>query len=103
MSGANRAEGCRTTSLGEEVGVENPNAVHSPHAVETSQLCMRQAIPSMARNSSTCVTRHYSIDTREAWVILSHTCGIRDIPWAITERTTYRYIENTALWTLIAH
>ena len=65
------------------LGVENLNAVHSPHAAEASRLCMRQAIPSMARNSSTCVTRHYSTDIREAWVILSHTCRIRDIPWAI--------------------
>ena len=35
------------------------------------------------RNTSTCVTRHYCIDTREVCVILSHTCRIRDIPWAI--------------------
>ena len=44
---------------------------------------MRHALSSVARNSSTCVTRRYSVYTREAWVILFHTCGIRDIPSAV--------------------
>ena len=47
------------------------------------RLCMRHALSGMARNSSTymaCAIRHYSIDTLEACLILSHTCGIKDIP-----------------------
>jgi len=30
-----------------------------------------------------CVTRHYSIDTHDPCVFLSHTCDTRDTPWAI--------------------
>jgi len=50
---------------------------------------MRHALSSVARNSSTCVTCHYSLYTRESCVIISHTCGTRDIPWARSSVTIY--------------
>ena len=64
------------------------------HAVEARPICMHEFLSNMASNSSTCVTRQYSIDTRESWEILSHTCGIRGIPWAIKYKSHLYWFAN---------